>query len=109
MTVSAVVVAFGRWLGIHAGFFLPILGTIIPIATCVAVGGFYFNREYGFHGDYWKRKKGYDSKTDSVLDFWVVLVPIVFMMQMPAVWAVLIAIIMALGIYLMSRNMNYNG
>lgn len=109
MTVSAVVVAFGRWLGLHVGFFFPAIGPWIPVVACAAVGGFYFWREFGVHGDYWKRRKGYDSKSDSVLDFWVVLIPIVILMQISAAYAVLIAILMAMGIYLMSRNMDYNG
>lgn len=103
MTVSAVVVAFGRWIGLHAGFFYLPLNTWLPAIAAFAVTAFYFNREYGLNGDYWNRKKEYDSKSDSVLDFWVVLPPVFILLQITMVNAVLVALAMATGIYLMSR------
>lgn len=102
-TVSANVVALGRWAGLHASFFYAPLGIWVPAVFAFVVAAYYFNREYGFDGDYWKRRKGYDSKSDSVIDFWVVLPPIFILMQINIVWAVLVALVMSTGIYLMSR------
>ena len=103
MTVSAVVVAFGRWMGLHASFFYCPLALWIPAVFAFGVVAYYFNREYGLNGDYWNRKEGYDSRSDSVLDFWVVLPPVFILLQVPMVYAVLVALAMATGIYLMSR------
>ena len=108
-TVAAGVVALGRWLGLHVSFFWPVVGLWIPIVAAAAVGLFYFWREFGINGDYWNRKKGYDSQSDSVLDFWIVLPPIFILMQVPMVYAVLTATLMIVGLYLLSLHLDYNG
>lgn len=105
-TVVATVTAFGRWLGLHASFFYAPLYTWIPATFATGVGGFYFWREFGVGGDYWKRKKGHDSQSDSVLDFWFTLPAIYAVFMLPLVYAVLVSLMMATGIYLLSQ---YNG
>ena len=101
-TVATVVVALGRWMGLHASFFFPPLGIWIPPVFAFAVVAYYFNREYGRNGDYWKRRKGYDSESDSVIDFWVVLPPVFILMQISLVYAVLVGLVMSTSIYLMA-------
>lgn len=107
-TVSVAAVAMGRWAGLHLSFLYLPLGTWVPLAFVAGVVLFYFWREYGVGGDYWKRRKGYDSKSDSVIDFWVVLPPVFILMQVPLVYAVLTALTMITGIYLMSRFIDYD-
>jgi len=111
-TVATLAVAIGRWLGLHVSFFWPAVGSWVPIVFAVGVGLFYFWREYGIGtGDYWQARKakrqGYDAPSDSVIDFWIVLPPIFILMQTPIIWAVLVAIIMTLGIYLMSKLVGF--
>lgn len=108
-TVAAVVVAFGRWIGLHASFFFAPLGIWLPLVFAVGIGLFYFWREFGLNGDAWKRRKGYDSHSDSVIDFWVTLPPIFILLQIDIVYAVGVALVMATGIYLMARYMIDNG
>lgn len=109
MTVSAVVVTLGRWVGLHLGFFYEPLSIWISAIFALAVGIYYFNREYGLSGDYWKRKKGHESKSDSVLDFWVVLPPIFILSQIHLAYAVLVALTMSTSLYLMSRYIEDKG
>lgn len=103
-TVATDVVAFGRWLGMHLYLISHALGFWTEVIFAAGVGLFYFWREYGVGGDYWKRKKGYDSKSDSVLDFWVVLPPIVILMQVARVYAFVAAFVMSVAIYALSRK-----
>jgi hypothetical protein len=97
------VTVFGRWLGLHASFFYPPLYSRVPAVFATVVGGYYFWREFGKGGDYWKRKKGHDSQSDSVLDFWFTLPAIYAAFMLPIVYAVLVSFFMMAGIYILAH------
>ena len=106
-TVASIVTAFGRWLGLHTSFFLPQVGKYVPFVFAFGIGGFYFWREFGVGGNYWSyvkaKRAGHDGESDSVIDFWITLPAIYAMFMLPLVYAVLVALMMATGIYLLSQ------
>lgn len=103
-TVGVSASALGKLLGVFIGLFHTFIGTIIGLSGMVGVGIFYGWREFGIGGDYYARHKGYDSETDSVLDFWVVLVAIVIIANLHVLAGLIFAAVCAGLIYILSKT-----